>query len=98
MWAICVVSVFTNLLLFSLASDQIVEYFPWLFVDSHALPNHGKLLMATPAKGKGSQMVLIIFVIEHVLLLLLYGLKVYVRSKRTWSDIYMDRLTYKQKI
>lgn len=49
---ICIVSVFSNLILFAFASDKIVEFFPFLFEEGahhhlDAKPTH-HILMATP--------------------------------------------------
>lgn len=56
------------------------------------------LLTAAPLPGKKSEVVTIIFILEHGLLVLIYFVKRIIRNKRSWADIYEARKLYKHKL
>lgn len=99
---ICIASVFSNLILFAFASDKIVEFFPFLFSEHahHHLDSkpNDHTLMAVPQLGKGRYMVAIVFGIEHVLFLSMWAIRVYIRNKKNWVDVFTERQKYKKTI
>lgn len=56
------------------------------------------LLQAKPATGKGRYMIMTVFFIEHILFLLIYVIRLGIKSKQTWATTYIQRREYKKKI
>ena len=54
--------------------------------------------MATPKKGAGKYIAIIMFAIEHVLFLGIYLVRQYLNNQRHWPQIYQARLAYKKTI
>jgi hypothetical protein len=54
-------------------------------VDAHML------LMATPLPGKGKYMILIVFIIEHLLFLSMWTLRIYISNLKDWVHVYHGR-------
>ena len=92
LYALVVLSVFTNLWCFAFGSDQMALLFPRLFRPDHL----GQMLRGGEhefgvRKGMGRFVVLLLGVVEHTLLLLLLGLELLLPKKPSWVRLTLAR-------
>ena len=99
---ITLLSVLSNLVLFAYSSDKMAEFFPFLFriYKKHIVnPNdENDLLEATPKRGMGQYVVLIVFILEHVFFICIWILRRIVLNQEDWTNIYKKRKEYKMKL